>query len=133
MSRNKKPRRTYRARPVTAHTVALAMHYAAKPAQANRAQVLGTLAQCIRALRVVAVSGTWRPLPVLLVCKTAWSLCRSRQAKAHNSPARMPVSSAANMHTATASLTLRTGWPAPRQPNCLSMRRTCGPAMSTSR
>ncbi|MCW5287151.1 hypothetical protein [Verminephrobacter eiseniae] len=53
MSRNKKPRKTYRARPVTAHTVALAMHYAAKPAQADRAQVLGTLAQCIRALRAL--------------------------------------------------------------------------------
>lgn len=51
MSRNTKPNRPYRPRPVTRHTMALALHHAAKPAPADRAEVLSTLQQALRALR----------------------------------------------------------------------------------
>jgi hypothetical protein len=51
MSRNKPPRRPYRPRPVTADTLTLALHHAAKPSAADRAEVLGVLHQAARALR----------------------------------------------------------------------------------
>jgi malonyl CoA-acyl carrier protein transacylase len=50
MSTNKKPRKAYRPRPVTAHTMTLATHYAAKPSRQDRAEVLGKLQQAVRAL-----------------------------------------------------------------------------------
>ena len=60
MSRNKKPRKAYRPRPVTADTMALAKHYAAKPAAADRAEVLGMLRQAVKALREgVATEQQW--------------------------------------------------------------------------
>lgn len=60
MSTNKKPRKAYRPRPVTAHTMTLAMHYAAKPAAADRRQVLGMLGSAIQALREgVATEHQW--------------------------------------------------------------------------
>lgn len=51
MTTNKKPRKSYRPRPVTADTMALALHFAAKPAEADRNDILGTLAKAIKALR----------------------------------------------------------------------------------
>lgn len=60
MSRNKKPRKAYHPRPVTADTMALAVHHAAKPAAADRAQVLGVLAKAVQALREgVATEHQW--------------------------------------------------------------------------
>ena len=60
MSANKKPRKAYRPRPVTADTMALALHYAAKPAAADCAEVLATLAQSVKALREgVATEHQW--------------------------------------------------------------------------
>lgn len=60
MSRNKKPRKAYRPRPVTADTMALALHLAAKPAVADRAEVLDMLAKAIQALREgVATEQQW--------------------------------------------------------------------------
>lgn len=60
MSRSQKPRKAYRPRPVTAHTMAVALHFAAKPAAADRAQVLGVLAAAIQALRQgVATEHQW--------------------------------------------------------------------------
>ena len=60
MSRNKKPRKAYRPRPVTAHTMTLATHRAAKPAAADRAEVLGMLRQALQALREgVATEHQW--------------------------------------------------------------------------
>jgi hypothetical protein len=60
MSANKKPRKAYRPRPVTAHTMQLAKHYAAKPAAADRAQVLCELHKAIQALREgVATEHQW--------------------------------------------------------------------------
>lgn len=60
MSRNKKPRKAYRPRPVTAHTMALALHYAAKPAATDRAEVLDMLRTAIQALREgVATEHQW--------------------------------------------------------------------------
>ena len=50
MSRNKRPRKAYRPRPVTADTMALALHHAAKPAQQDRAEVLGILRAAIGSL-----------------------------------------------------------------------------------
>jgi hypothetical protein len=60
MSANKKPRKAYRPRPVTAHTMTLALHYAAKPAAADRREVLGILSSAIQALREgVATEHLW--------------------------------------------------------------------------
>jgi len=60
MSRNKKPRKAYRPRPVTAQTMTLAMHYAAKPPPAERREVLGLLSGAIQALREgVATEHQW--------------------------------------------------------------------------
>ena len=60
MSANKKPRKAYRPRPVTAHTMTLALHYAAKPAAADRREVLGILSSAIQALREgVATEHQW--------------------------------------------------------------------------
>jgi hypothetical protein len=51
MARNKKPRKAYRPRPVTVYTMALATDNAAKPAAADRAEVLAMLSQAVAALR----------------------------------------------------------------------------------
>ncbi len=60
MSRNKRPRKAYRPRPVVANTLDLALHHAAKPAAADRDEVLGILRQAIRALREgVATEHQW--------------------------------------------------------------------------
>ncbi len=60
MSGNKKPRKAYRPRPITAHTMALATHYAAKPAAADRKDVLDILRSAIQALREgVATEHQW--------------------------------------------------------------------------
>ena len=60
MSANKKPRKAYRHRPVTAHTMTLATHFAAKPSAADRAEVLGELHKAIQALREgVATEQQW--------------------------------------------------------------------------
>lgn len=60
MSRNKKPRKAYRPRPVTADTMALAVHHAAKPAAADRTEILDMLRQAIKALREgVATEDQW--------------------------------------------------------------------------
>jgi len=60
MSRNKPPRKAYRPRPVTADTMALALHRAAKPTAADQAEVLGLLADAIQALREgVATEHQW--------------------------------------------------------------------------
>lgn len=60
MSRNKKPRKAYRPKAVTADTLGLALHFAAKPTQRDRDEVLGTLRQAIQALRQgVATEHDW--------------------------------------------------------------------------
>jgi len=60
MSRNKKPRKAYRPRPVTAHTMTLATHYAAKPSASDRKEVLDMLSSAIQALREgVATEHQW--------------------------------------------------------------------------
>lgn len=60
MSANKKPRKAYRPRPVTADTMVLALNRAAKPAPADRAEVLGMLRQANTALREgVATEQQW--------------------------------------------------------------------------
>lgn len=60
MASNKKPRKAYRPRPVTAHTMTLATHYAAKPAAADRKEVLDILRSAIQALREgVATEHQW--------------------------------------------------------------------------
>jgi len=51
MSRSHKPRKAYRPRPIAINTLELAMHRAAKPARADREEVLGMLRQAIKALR----------------------------------------------------------------------------------
>lgn len=51
MSTNKKPRKAYRPRPVTANTMAVALHLAAKPQRADREDVLGILRASVKALR----------------------------------------------------------------------------------
>lgn len=50
MSRNKKPRKAYRPRPVALNTLELALHRAAKPADQDRAEVLARLQTSIAAL-----------------------------------------------------------------------------------
>lgn len=60
MSRNKPPRKAYRPRTVTAHTMTLALHYAAKPAAADRDEVLAMLGKALQALREgVATEHQW--------------------------------------------------------------------------
>lgn len=60
MSRNKKPRKAYRPRQIAVNTLDLALHRAAKPAAADRAEVLGVLRQAIQALREgVATEQQW--------------------------------------------------------------------------
>lgn len=60
MASNKKPRKAYRPRPITADTMALATHFAAKPSAADRAEVLGMLRQALTALRQgVATEHQW--------------------------------------------------------------------------
>ncbi len=51
MGRSTKPRKAYRPRPVTADTMTLALHRAAKPSEADRNDVLGALSKAIQALR----------------------------------------------------------------------------------
>ena len=51
MSRNKKPRKAYRPKAVTADTLGLALHFAAKPNKQDRDEVLGLLHGAIKALR----------------------------------------------------------------------------------
>lgn len=60
MTTNKRPRKAYRPRPVTAHTMTLAMHFAAKPSEEDRNDVLGMLSTAIQALREgVATERQW--------------------------------------------------------------------------
>lgn len=60
MSRNKPPRKAYRPRIVTAHTMDLALHFAAKPAAADRNDVLAMLGTALQALREgVATEYQW--------------------------------------------------------------------------
>ncbi len=60
MSRNKRPRKAYRPRTVVANTLDLALHRAAKPAAADRDEVLGILRHAIQALREgVATEQQW--------------------------------------------------------------------------
>lgn len=60
MSRNKPPRKAYRPRTVTAHTMDLALHFAAKPAAADRNDVLAMLCTALQALREgVATEHQW--------------------------------------------------------------------------
>ena len=51
MSRNKKPRKAYRPKKVTADTLGLALHYAAKPAKQDIDEVLRPLRAAVKALR----------------------------------------------------------------------------------
>ena len=60
MSRNKKPRKAYRPRPVTCETLKLALHHAAKPTQEDLQDVLQPIASSIKALREgVATESQW--------------------------------------------------------------------------
>lgn len=60
MSRNKKPRKAYRPRPVTCETLTLALHHAAKPSDEDLQDVLQPIAQCVKALREgVATESQW--------------------------------------------------------------------------
>lgn len=60
MSRNKRPRKAYRPKPVSTDTLGLAMHFAAKPTQQDRGEVLGLLHRAIKALRQgVATEHDW--------------------------------------------------------------------------
>ena len=60
MSRNKRPRKPYRPKPVTADTLGLALHFAAKPTKEDREEVLSVLRQAIKALRAgVATEHDW--------------------------------------------------------------------------
>ena len=51
MTRNKNPRKAYRPKPITAHTMGLARHFAAKPSKQDREQVLQPLRDAVKALR----------------------------------------------------------------------------------
>jgi hypothetical protein len=51
MSRNKKPRKAYRPKPISADTMTLARHFAAKPSKQDRQEVLGVLRDAVKALR----------------------------------------------------------------------------------
>ena len=60
MSRNKKPCKAYRPRPVTPHTMGLALNNVTKPAVEDRNEVLGLVAKACRALREgVATEHQW--------------------------------------------------------------------------
>ena len=60
MSQNKKPRKAYRPKPVSADTMTLARHFAAKPAKEDREEVLGVLRTAVKALREgVATEHQW--------------------------------------------------------------------------
>lgn len=60
MSRNKAPRKRYKPKAVCADTITLAKHFAAKPAEQDRAEVLGMLRTAITALREgVATEHQW--------------------------------------------------------------------------
>ncbi len=60
MSRNKKPRKAYRPKPVCADPMALARHHACKPAKEDRQQVLDALRDAVKALREgVATEMDW--------------------------------------------------------------------------
>lgn len=60
MSRNKKPRKAYRPKPVTASTLELALHFAAKPSKQDREEVLSLLGSSVQALRQgVATAHDW--------------------------------------------------------------------------
>ncbi len=51
MSKNKKPRKAYRPKPISLDTVSLARHFAAKPSRQDREEVLQPLRDAVRALR----------------------------------------------------------------------------------
>lgn len=60
MSANKRPRKAYRPRPVTAETMKLAIYRAAKPPAADRADVLDMVRQAVKSLREgVATEHQW--------------------------------------------------------------------------
>jgi hypothetical protein len=60
MSRNKKPRKAYRPKPVSIDTMSLARHFAAKPSKQDREEVLGALRDAVKALREgVATEQQW--------------------------------------------------------------------------
>lgn len=60
MSRNRKPRKPYRPRQIALNTLELALHHAAKPAPADRQEVLNVLRQAATALREgVATEHQW--------------------------------------------------------------------------
>lgn len=51
MSRNRKPRKAYRPKPISTDTMTLARHFAAKPSKQDRQEVLGVLRDAVQALR----------------------------------------------------------------------------------
>lgn len=51
MSRNKKPRKAYHPKEVSRNTIGLALHFAAKPTQQDREEVLSPMRNAIKALR----------------------------------------------------------------------------------
>ncbi len=51
MSRNKKPRKAYRPKPVSLDTLSVASHFAAKPSKQDREEVLQPLRDAVKALR----------------------------------------------------------------------------------
>lgn len=51
MSKNKKPRKAYKPKPVSAETMTLAKNFAAKPSKEDRDEVLGLLSAALKALR----------------------------------------------------------------------------------
>ena len=51
MSRNKKPLKAYRPKPVSLDTLAVASHFAAKPSKQDREEVLRPLRDAVKALR----------------------------------------------------------------------------------
>jgi hypothetical protein len=60
MSRNKKPRKAYRPKPISADTMTLARHFAAKPSKQDHEEVLGVLREAVKALREgVATEHQW--------------------------------------------------------------------------
>lgn len=60
MSRSHKPRKAYRPRQIAVNTLEIALHRAAKPAPADRGEVLGILIQAAKALREgVATEMQW--------------------------------------------------------------------------
>lgn len=60
MSRSHKPRKPYRPRPIAVNTLEIALHRAAKPARADREEVLDMLRQAFKALREgVATEYQW--------------------------------------------------------------------------